>query len=79
MGCIALLYGVVCYALFFATFLYLVAFLGGDMIPVVEVPKTINSGTSPLAGMPPALVNILLLMLFAVQHSVMARPGFKKL
>jgi len=78
MGIIALLYGVIAYVLFFASFLYLIAFVGGGMIPFIDVPKTIDVGTSPLAGAPAALVNIGLLLLFGVQHSVMARPGFKK-
>jgi len=78
MGFIALLYGIICYVLFFASFLYLIAFVGGDMVPFVTVPKTVDIGTSPLAGMPAALVNIGLLLLFGVQHSVMARPAFKK-
>jgi len=78
MGVIALLYGVIAYFIFFASFLYLVAFVGGDMIPIVEVPKSIDAGGSPLGAWPAALVNVGLLLLFGVQHSVMARPGFKK-
>jgi protein-S-isoprenylcysteine O-methyltransferase Ste14 len=78
MGVVALLYGVIAYVLFFASFLYLVAFIGGGMIPFIEVPKTIDAGTSPFAGGAAAFVNIGLLLLFGVQHTVMARPGFKK-
>jgi methanethiol S-methyltransferase len=71
MGFIAALYGVLCYVVFLASFLYAVAFLGNFL-----VPKTIDSGASSAA--PTALViDLLLLGLFAVQHSVMARPGFK--
>ncbi|MBI1197734.1 MAG: isoprenylcysteine carboxylmethyltransferase family protein [Phenylobacterium sp.] len=66
-------YGLASYAVFFAAFLYAVAFVGD--LPVV--PKTIDSGT-PGALAPSLLVDALLLGLFAVQHSVMARPAFKR-
>ncbi len=78
MGFIALVYGVVCYVLFFASFLYLVVFVGGDALPFVDGLKSVDSGSSPLAGAPAALVNIGLLLLFGLQHSVMARQGFKR-
>ena len=66
-------YGVVCYAVFFATFLYAIGFIGN-----VFVPKTLDG--RPTASLPVSLaIDLALLALFAVQHSVMARPWFKDL
>ncbi len=64
-------YGVVSYLIFFASFLYLAGFLTN-----MVVPKTIDSGVVEPFWQS-LLVNLILLTIFALQHSVMARPGFK--
>ena len=72
MRALVLLYGVLCYCVFFATFLYAIGFAGGQV-----VSKGIDDGTP--ASVPVSLaVNLGLLSIFAVQHSVMARPAFKR-
>jgi methanethiol S-methyltransferase len=69
---IAFLYGVVTYVFFFVTFLYAIGFVEG-----LVVPKTIDTGaTGPT--MRALIVNLVLMSIFAVQHSVMARPQFKR-
>jgi methanethiol S-methyltransferase len=69
---IALLYGLLCYAFFFITFLYAVGFVEN-----LVVPQTIDVG--PRTPVTDALiVNLILMSLFAIQHTVMARPQFKR-
>lgn len=69
---LAVLYGAVCYTAFLVTFLYAIAFVAG-----VGVPKHIDNGASaPLATA--LAIDLGLLAVFAVQHSGMARPAFKR-
>lgn len=69
---IIFLYGFIAYVLFLGTFLYAIVFVGDFL-----VPKTINTGPeTPFAKA--LVINLALLSAFALQHSIMARPGFKR-
>lgn len=68
-----LVIGGLIYAIFFATFLYLIGFTGA----LPQLPRTVDAG--PIAPTPVAVViNVALIALFGLQHSVMARPAFKE-
>ena len=79
-----LLFGVIAYSVFFVTFLYLIVFVGNlqltslaDVIPFLkQVPHSVDAGKQG-AILPAVIVNLLLIVLFGMQHSVMARSGFK--
>lgn len=73
MRILAFLYGALSYVVFFVTFLYAIGFVGN-----LVVPRSID--TAPTAGsLTRALIaDIILLSIFAIQHSVMARPWFKR-
>jgi protein-S-isoprenylcysteine O-methyltransferase Ste14 len=71
---LSLTFATICYAIFFATFLYLIAFVGDFAI----VPKTVDGPVSSMTTGGAVIVDLALIALFGVQHSVMARPGFKR-
>lgn len=65
-------YGTICYVLFFAIYLYMAAFVGG-----FGLPNTIDTPSGQSIA-PAVAINLTLLALFGLQHSVMARPAFKR-
>lgn len=70
---LAVVYGIACYVIFLLTFLYAIGFVGN-----LGVPKSIDTGPSAGTMTRGLIMNLILLSIFAVQHSLMARPAFKK-
>jgi methanethiol S-methyltransferase len=69
---LTMLFALVAYAIFFATFLYLIAFVGN----IAVVPRTVDIGpAAPVASA--VAIDVALIALFGLQHSIMARQGFK--
>jgi protein-S-isoprenylcysteine O-methyltransferase Ste14 len=71
---LSMLFAIVCYAIFFATFLYLIGFVGD----LSFFPKTVDSPPSAMAPVIAAIIDVILIALFGLQHSIMARPAFKR-
>lgn len=68
-----LVFAIICYVIFFATFLYLVAFVGS--LPIVHRTIDVGPQSAPTIA---AVIDVALVALFGFQHSVMARQGFKR-
>ena len=70
-------FAILCYAIFFATFLYLIVFVGDLQFGSVPA-RTVDSPASTLPVAAAAVIDLALITLFGLQHSVMARQGFKR-
>ena len=66
------LYGLVCYGVFLAVFVYAIGFIGGFLTP------TLLDGTADRPLIQALAIDLGLLAAFALQHSIMARPAFKR-
>ncbi|HET7563244.1 MAG TPA: isoprenylcysteine carboxylmethyltransferase family protein [Rhodanobacteraceae bacterium] len=73
-GALVLLYGIVCYLVFFLAFLYAIAFVGDASF----VPHTVNRGFAAASVAEAVVIDAILLGIFAIQHSGMARRSFKR-
>ena len=71
---LTLIFAIIAYAIFFATFLYLIIFVGD----LSFAQLTVDRGGPEAAPMTAALIDIVLIAIFGLQHSVMARQGFKR-
>jgi protein-S-isoprenylcysteine O-methyltransferase Ste14 len=69
---LAISYGAISYVLFLVVFLYAILFVGD-----IAVPRTVDNAIAAPVGLA-VVIDLVLLTLFAVQHSVMARPAFKR-
>jgi protein-S-isoprenylcysteine O-methyltransferase Ste14 len=72
-GVVSVGYGITCYLAFVTVFSYAVAFLADNV-----VPRTVDGGGPDAGTVTAAVIDVALLAIFAVQHSVMARPAFKR-
>jgi len=72
---VTLLFAMIAYAIFFATFLYLIVFVGDLNLDPLK-PATVDNGPT-IAPLTAAVIDLGLIALFGLQHSVMARPSFK--